>query len=550
MKHWIWIGGLSMAMAAQAWAQNARISFRVLSTSVPEGKTVYVIGNQAPLGNWLGAGLALVAGPDGAWTGAIDAVPGAEIEFKVTLGRWEEEALDANGRTPPNHALTVKGDEVVEIPVPAWKQARAPGGPAVGKVVVHPQMEGEGILPRDVQVWLPPSYERQPRRRYPVLYMHDGQQVFDPSTSTHGVTWGVAETIARLADEETLREAIVVAMNCTARRGEEYGAGPDGERYMDFVVHKVKPFIDETYRTLPNREHTAVMGASMGGLISFLLVWKHNDVFSMAGCLSPAFFLNFRELRRDDWPKRPTSIYIDNGGPGIEQMLQAGCDIMLETLPAKGFKLGRDLFWVKDPEAEHSEAAWAERVWMPLSMMFGKGGQAWKKKAREVPAPVFAGWTLEPEAIVEVGPFVAVGLEARVGGEKKHERIQALWERFGRSENLLSRPRQPGLPEYVGIATPGQYWRDDLYLAGLVVQPGQDVPEGMARREVPVGRYLKFTHRGTASDLGRTFEYLYQWWIPRSDQPVGEGSVELYGADYRPDDTNAVMTILLPLKDE
>lgn len=549
MKRWFWMGGVFM-MTCQAWAVPAEVTFRVAAAAVPEGKAVHVSGNLEELGNWSGAGLELVREESGVWAGAISVPRGTPLEFKVTLGSWADEALDAEGNVPDNHTLTIQEDRVVEIEVPAWKAPAEIRGQVTGTVEVHAQLEGEGLLPRDVQVWLPPSYATHPNRRYPVLYMHDGQQVFDPATSTFGVDWGVDETATRLIEEKKLREIIVVAINNTSRRGDEYADGELGRLYMNFIVNRLKPFIDETYRTLPEREHTGTIGASMGGLISFLLVYRHGDVFSMAGCLSPAFFLDFRELRQADWPKQPTLLYIDNGGVGLEQMLQPGCDLMLETLPAKGFDLGRNLFWIQDRTAEHNEAAWAERVWMPLSMMYGRGAQRWKARARNVPTPVYADWDLEPDAIVEVASFHAVGLEERVGGPNMHEEVMALWERFSRSAGLLNAPRNPETPEYVGVTIPGTYWRDTHYLAGLVVADDSAAPEHMAARQIDGGRYLQFTHTGPASALKAFFEYLYRWWIPRSDFRMGQGSIELYGADYRPDADDAVMTILLPLDEE
>lgn len=549
MKRWFWIGGFLM-MAFQAWAEPVQVTFRVTAAAVPEGKTVQISGNLDELGNWSGAGLELAPDEAGVWEGALSVPRGTELEFKVTLGSWADEALDAEGNVPGNHTFTAREDQVLEIEVQAWKTPVEIRGQVTGTVEIHPQMEGDGLLPRDVQVWLPPSYATHPNRRYPVLYMHDGQQVFDPATSTFGVDWGVDETATRLIEENKLREIMVVAINNTAQRGDEYGDGELGRRYMEFIVHRLKPFIDETYRTMPEREHTGTMGASMGGLISFLLVYRHADVFAMAGCLSPAFFLDFRALRQADWPTQPTLIYIDNGGVGLEQMLQPGCDLMLETLPAKGFELGRNLFWIQDPKAEHNEAAWAERVWMPLSMMYGRGAQRWKAKARSVPTPVYADWDLEPDAIVEVGPFHAVGFEEKVGGPQMHERAMALWERFSRSAGLLTTPRNPDAPEYVGITSVAGYWRETRYMAGLVMAEGSAVPEEMTLREVPGGRYLQFTHTGPATALKEVFEYLYRWWIPRSDFRVAQGSIELYGPDYRPDADDAVMTILFPLEEE
>lgn len=245
-------------------------------------------------------------------------------------------------------------------------------GQIVGTVDYHRGLEGEGLRPRDAVVWLPPSYLIEHERRYPVLYMHDGQNILDPATSFLGVDWGVDETATRLIAERRMRETIVVGLYNTPDRFAEYGADPElTRRYMAFLLKKVKPIVDQRYRTLPGREDTFVMGSSMGGLISFLLAWHHPDVFGAAACLSPAFSVG-------DWMNQVAGqkdvpsvrLYVDNGGVGMDlEKIQPGCDRMLEILRAKGFRDGENLEWYLDAGAEHNERAWAARLWRPLEFL-------------------------------------------------------------------------------------------------------------------------------------------------------------------------------------
>jgi len=166
-----------------------------------------------------------------------------------------------------------------------------------------------------------------------------------------------------------------VAIGNTPDRREEYSDTPKGRAYMRFIVEKLKPFIDKEYRTQPERQHAAVMGSSMGGLISFLLVWNYPQTFSQAACLSPAFV--FRDVNAvslveaSSGTNKHIRIYIDNGGVGLDTQLQQGCDLMLQALQANGFKMGDNLEWYSDPGAEHSERAWSKRVWRPLLFMYG-----------------------------------------------------------------------------------------------------------------------------------------------------------------------------------
>jgi predicted alpha/beta superfamily hydrolase len=203
--------------------------------------------------------------------------------------------------------------------------------------------------------------------------MHDGQNIIDPSTSFIGYDWHVDDIADSLIKAGRLNEFIVVGIYNTQDRRVEYGNTEQGSAYMSFIVKQLKPFIDSTYRTLPDRENTATMGSSMGGLISFLLVWNYPEVFSKAGCMSPAFFGGIIDsVKGYEGSDKKISLYLDNGGKGLEQDLLPGCEEMLKALKKTGFVEGKNLIWYYDPNAEHNERAWAERLWRPLIFMFGK----------------------------------------------------------------------------------------------------------------------------------------------------------------------------------
>src|SRR5262245_24730789 len=118
---------------------------------------------------------------------------------------------------------------------------------------------------RNVLVWLPISYGVR-RKRYPVLYMHDGQNLFDPATAFAGVPWGIDAIIDRMVRQRKIPEIIVVGIYNTPNRLKEYSAGEAGHQYAQFVIDELKPMIDSTYRTKPERDFTAIAGSSMGGL--------------------------------------------------------------------------------------------------------------------------------------------------------------------------------------------------------------------------------------------------------------------------------------------
>ncbi|MBN2113655.1 MAG: alpha/beta hydrolase [Acidimicrobiia bacterium] len=227
-----------------------------------------------------------------------------------------------------------------------------------------------GILPRRAFVWKPPRYD--PRRPHPVLYMHDGLNLVSPETASYGADWQVDEVAAGLIAAGRMEPILIVGAECTPGRMDEYGDTEAGRAYLRFLVEDLKPLVDRRYRTRPGRESTAVMGSSMGGLISLLAVFLHGGVFGGAGCLSPAFPDTLCEqVAASAWPDCPRRLYLDNGGVGLDAELQPGLDRMLAILEAKGFRRGEDLDVVIDPRAEHHEEAWAARVWRPLEFLFG-----------------------------------------------------------------------------------------------------------------------------------------------------------------------------------
>ena len=145
---------------------------------------------------------------------------------------------------------------------------------------------------------------------------------------------------------------------------------------MDFIVSKLKPFIDSEYRTLPDAENNAVAGSSLGAMITFMLAWNYPDVFSKAACFSSA--LKIHSLNYVDTvinysgAKKDLKFYFDNGGIGLDADLQPGTEEMINALQSKGYEFGKDIIYYVDANAFHSEKAWAERIWRPLIFFFSK----------------------------------------------------------------------------------------------------------------------------------------------------------------------------------
>lgn len=358
-----------------------RITFEVATMSpLPAGEQVFVAGDHEALGNWAPDGLALARFSDNLWSETVELPAGRVIEYKITRGSWDTEELGPDGTVPANRRIPPTGDHVLRHVVHHWKDARLGPAPRItGDFRVHERVASPRLrLPRKVIVWLPPSYETEVSRRYPVLYMQDGQQVFDPLTSTWNQDWEVDERCTQLIEEGRLEEILVVGIYSTDDRRLEYCPSRLGSAYAEFVVSELKPMIDAEYRTLPGPTHTAVAGSSMGATISFFLAWTRPEVFGAVACLSPAFrYLGDQtvlDLVREANRAPPLRIFLYGGaGDDLERQLLPGMREMAALLKAKGFRDGENLLVVEDPDGRHHEAAWARQTERWLLFLFGRG---------------------------------------------------------------------------------------------------------------------------------------------------------------------------------
>lgn len=225
---------------------------------------------------------------------------------------------------------------------------------------------------RDLIVYTPPRYDDQLARRFPVLYLHDGQNLFDGATSfIPGMDWQVGQTADQCICEGSIEPLIIVGVYNTKARVYEYTptcvpklGGGRADRYAKFLIEEVKPFIEREYRTLSGAENTGIGGSSLGGLVSLYLGLKLSDVFGRIAALSPAIWWNQRVMYRfaqANHARRRPRIWLDIGtreGPRIVQDVEQFRDVLLQ----KGWRLEEDLHYERVEGAEHNEAAWAQRV--------------------------------------------------------------------------------------------------------------------------------------------------------------------------------------------
>lgn len=218
------------------------------------------------------------------------------------------------------------------------------------------------------RVYLPPGYRENALKRYPVIYMHDGANLFFPSESFLGQPWNVHATLELLDSMNLLDRVIVVGVYAEDRMSEY--TRPGYEAYGRMLTGSLKPAVDARFRTLAAPATTAVMGSSLGGVVSMYLAWQYPEVFGKAACLSSTFGYRddlFQRVRAE--PRRALKLYLDTGWPGdnYEATLT-----MRDLLIERGYKPGADLLYFAFPWAEHNEAAWAMRLHIPFQFFFSK----------------------------------------------------------------------------------------------------------------------------------------------------------------------------------
>jgi hypothetical protein len=278
-----------------------------------------------------------------------------------------------------------------------------------GSLKYFPDFKSQFIAPRPVAVWLPDGYSSN--QKYDVLYMHDGQSLFDAETTWNKQEWRVDETAGKLIAEAKTKKFIVVAIwNSTTNRHSDYfpqkvfesfgqkqqdslyavksgnlplfGIRVDSDNYLRFIVKELRPFIEHTFSVNTGKEHTFIAGSSMGGLISMYAMCEYPDIFGGAACLSthwigtfesnkliPAAFMTY--LRRNLPSPMTHKIYFDYGDQTLDAFYEPHQNEADLILMAKGYD-GRNWLTKKFAGADHSEKSWALRLDIPLMFLFGK----------------------------------------------------------------------------------------------------------------------------------------------------------------------------------
>lgn len=266
----------------------------------------------------------------------------------------------------------------------------------IGKIDRIDLFESKYVIPRRVDIWTPPTYTAVRMQRYEVLYMHDGENVFDSTSSKWSHTdWGIDETITRLMVEGSIQPTMVVAMWSTDIRAAEYmpqklpdslssmglnrmiqklnKTGICSDNYLRFIVEEVKPYVDSHYRTLPGRQDTVIMGASMGGLISMYAMCEYPQVFSGAGCVSTHFPIGrgiaLKYLQEHLPDPKDHKFYFDFGTKTVDKSYERYQVRADRILSEGGYRQPVNWITRKFEGLMHSETDWRKRVHIPLEFL-------------------------------------------------------------------------------------------------------------------------------------------------------------------------------------
>lgn len=440
---------------------NAQLTVILSSipTNTPANAKIHIVGT---FNNWDPADATKVLTKNASGQYSITFTPPTGLmKFKFTRGSWATVEGNANGTFLPDRELTYNGGAAtVTLSVLTWEDlggGSVGGGTAAPNVSILSTQFNIPQLNRKRRIWLylPPDYQTT-AKKYPVLYMHDGQNLFDSKTAAFGTEWKVDESLNTLHQQGDYGCIVVGIDNGGADRINEYSpwvnaqyGGGQGDEYMDFIIKTLKPHIDSNYRTLPGRLTTGIMGSSMGGLISFYGSVEFQETFGKGGLLSPSFWFarqGEKDLIAANGHQAPMRLYFlagtdEEGDGNASNYVVEDMQTMYNTLKNNGFSTS-ELNLQTRSDGQHAEWFWAREFPDAYKWLFA-GAVSSNQEPTQVEDLKFS-------------PNPAGGNAVRIQGLENGQRYQ-----------------------YLIVGMDGKIWRDSTDLIGGERVRISDLPGGM-----------------------------------------------------------------------
>lgn len=363
------------------------------------------------------------------------------VRFKFTRGSWKSVEGNASGGYQPDHVVTYTGaPQTIEVQILSWEDLA--NASSTNHVTI---LDNNFFIPqlnrtRRVWMYLPPDYQTS-TKKYPVLYMQDGQNLFDAATSFSG-EWEVDESLTEMCNQGDYGCIVVGIDNGGVYRLDEYSpwinplyGGGQGDEYISFIVHTLKPYIDQHFRTMADREHTGIMGSSMGALVSMYAIMEYQHIFSKAGIFSPAFWFAGDSPANQvlgTGKRNPLKVYFLAGGQEptyVRQDMQEVADAMLDV----GFDSTEIAFRLPS-DGQHSEWFWKREFPAAYKWLFGGSVTAAGEPASD-PTPAVSVYPNPAREWIHIGGLdefetVEVQIISADGSIHRAEQVQsgeAIW---------------------------------------------------------------------------------------------------------------------------
>ncbi len=360
----------------------SQITFKI--NSLPQNTRpddrIYLVGN---INNWNPGDIDYQLTKDKTGQLSITIPEGLiDVEFKFTRGSWESTEGNPAGKYLNNRIHEFSGKpQTVMIDIHSWEDLAGAMNNTNSKNVTL--LRPEFYMPqlnrfRKIWLYLPPDYATS-QKKYPVIYMQDGQNLFDNMTSFSG-EWGVDETLDELYKQKYNSAIIVGISNGSLSRNNEYSpwknvtyGGGEGDAYLQFIVETLKPHIDSNYRTLSNPENTALIGSSLGALIATYGGCKYPEVFGKIGALSPAYWYSFNDFNRyianlPETKLTQTKFYVV-AGEKESNLMTSDIETVTQNLSKKGLKSNNTKVKI-DPDGTHTETYWKREFALMYKWLF------------------------------------------------------------------------------------------------------------------------------------------------------------------------------------